>query len=50
MRPLGASSSVVLTGHPTASPEPRQGIAPSFFCRELIGANKEEGKTKEGKI
>ena len=24
---------VVLTGPPTASPELRQGIAPSFFCR-----------------
>ena len=42
MRPLGASSSVVLTGHPTASPEPRQGIAPSFFCRK-----RNTGKRKE---
>ena len=38
----GASSSVVLTGHPTASPEPRQGIAPSFFCRK-----RNTGKRKE---
>ena len=42
MRPLGASSSVVLTGHPTASPGPRQGIAPSFFCRK-----RNTGKRKE---
>ena len=42
MRPLGASSSVVLTGHPTASPGPRQGIAPSSFCRE-----QNKGKRKE---
>ena len=31
---MGASSSVVLTGHPTASPDLRQGIVPSFFCRK----------------
>jgi len=31
---MGAFSSVDLTGHPTASPETRQGIAPSFFRRD----------------
>lgn len=33
---------MVLTGHPTASPEPRQGIAPSFFAVNTTGAKEKE--------
>ena len=43
---MGASSFVVLTGHPTASPELRQGTAPSFFAVQQQGAK--EGKMKKG--
>ena len=37
--------SVVLIGHPTASPELRHGIAPSFFCR-----NRNKGKKRKRKM
>ena len=39
MRPQGVSSSVDLIGHPTASPETRQGLRPLSFA-----AKREEGK------
>ena len=47
MRPLGASSSVVLTGHPTASPETRQRLRPLSFAANRTGAKKGDTKDEE---
>ena len=47
MRPRGASSSfVVLTGHPTASPETRERLRPLSFA---VNETRAKGKRKDDK-